>query len=152
MSKSAQLITRFWSAAGVIAIFALFVLGFLLPKPARIIVDSEPVRAVASIICIALLVHSWVRQRRCIRTWQGLAFVTLVLCLPALAAFWLVLNVIRFYSYAPDSGPNVYSVVIQLQDVTQWCGAALGIVVALWSITEVARRLVKRFLPPIASH
>lgn len=144
--------TRFWSAAAVVIIFGLLVIGSLLPNPARLIANSEPVRAVASVLWIALLVHSWVQQRRYIRTLRGLTFVTFILSLPALASFWLGLNVIRFYSYAPESEPNVYSVVIQLQSVIEWCGAVLGIVVALWFIIEVAHWLVKRFLPPIASH
>jgi len=152
MSNSAQFVTRFWSAAAVIVIFGLLVIGSLLPKPARTIANSEPVRAVASVLWIALLAHSWVKQRRYTRTWQGLTFVTLVLCLPTLAAFWLGLNVIRFYSYAPDFDSSVYWVVVQLQSVIQWCGVALGIVVALWSIIEISRWLVKRFLSPIANH
>jgi hypothetical protein len=66
------------------------------------------------VLCVALLIHSWFMQRRFTRTPQRLVLLTLVLCLPALASIWLGLNVIRFYSYAPesDANANVYSAVI----------------------------------------
>ena len=138
MSTTSRALARFWSVAAVIVILGLVPFGFL---------GSEPRRAFASILCVALLIHSWFMQRRFIRTPQRLVLLTLVLCLPALASLWLGLNVIRFYSYAPESEASVYSAVIRLQVVIEWCTATVGAVVVFWTIVELARWLVNRISP-----
>jgi hypothetical protein len=135
MSKTSQALARCWSVTAVIVILGLVLLGFL---------RSELGHGFASILCLALLTHSWLIQRSYTRTSQRLVFLTLVLCLPALASFWLGLNVIRFYSYDPEPGPDVYTVVILLQNIIEWCTAAVGVAVLLWAIVELARWLAKR--------
>jgi len=135
MSKTAIALVRSWSMGIVFCIIGSVLSGFL---------RSEPGRAFASILCLALLIHSWLMQRRYTRTPQRLVFLTLVFCLPTLASLWLGLNVIRFYSYAPESEPNLYSTVCGLQEVIAWCALAVGMVVVFWTIVDLACWLAKR--------
>ena len=79
----------------------LSILGLMLGR-------SEPVRALAAIVCLGLLVQSWFVQKQYARSRRQLVLVTLILSLPALASVWLGLNVIRFYSYDGDPGPGIY--------------------------------------------
>ena len=72
----------------VVVIFGLVLSGVLV---------SEAGRAVALILCLALLTQSWFMQRRYARNRERLVFLTLALCLPALASIWLEFNVVRFY-------------------------------------------------------
>jgi|GEM_PF-4660506 hypothetical protein len=81
-----------WSLIVVFAIFGLVASGML---------PSEPGRAVASALCMALMIQSWVMQRRYAKNRERLVLLTLALTLPALASLWLGMNVLRFYSYAP---------------------------------------------------
>jgi hypothetical protein len=151
VGKSAQFIARFWSAAVAFVVLGLVVLTrFPLPEPTPRIVFSELDLAVASTASITLLVHSIVTQRRYTRTLQGRTLIRLFLLLPALAALWLGLNVIRVYSYAPDAGLNVCWFVVETQDVIVWSGGILGVVVAIWSSIEGALWVVKRFLPQVS--
>ena len=108
MWHRSAVLTRSWSVALVLAIFGLIVSGVLL---------SEPARAVASLLCIALLIQSWITQRRYARTHERLAFLTVALSLPALASIWLGLNVLRFYSNSADSPTQIYSTVVHLQGI-----------------------------------
>src|SRR5882762_5684255 len=126
-------VTRSWSMGVVFVILGLIFLGVL---------PSEPGRAVASILCLALLVHSWLAQRRHVQTRQ-LLFLTLLLSLPALASLWLGLNVIRFYSYAPESSAPVYWAMVRSQNVIEWCARALVVAVTLWTVAALGRWLAK---------
>jgi hypothetical protein len=131
-----HIVARSWSVVAVGAIFALI-----------LYTQSEPTRAVASVICIGLLIQSWFMQRRYARSAHRLWLLSLALCVPALASVWLGLNVVRFYSYPGDSESKVYLVVTRLQSGIEWCGAALATVVVLWAIFELAHSLAKRISP-----
>jgi hypothetical protein len=97
-------LTRTWSLFAVFVILGLVVSGILL---------SELGRAVASVLCILLLIQSWIIQRKYARSRERLVLLSLVLSLPALAAFWLGLNVLRFYLYDPESPAQLYSAVVR---------------------------------------
>ena len=148
------MLERFWSSGVVILIFGVLVLGteFLEKGATRTAIRSESGHALASVLSIALLIHAWLKQRTYIKTWHGLVLSTLVLGLPALACTWLGLNVIRFYSYAPDAGHNIYWFVVQTQDIIVWSGKAVMVIVVLWSIFELAFWLGKRVSPSQARY
>jgi hypothetical protein len=77
-----------------------------------------------------------------------LVFLTFVLSLPGLAAVWLGLNVIRFYSYNPDSPPSGYNWVIPSQDAVWWLGCAVASILVLWAmITSICFLVNKTQLP-----
>jgi RHS repeat-associated protein len=132
---SPTVLTRTWSLFAVFVILGLVVSGILL---------SEPGRAVASVLCIPLLIQSWVIQRKYARSRERLVLLSLVLSLPALAAFWLGLNVLRFYLYDPESPAQLYSAVVRLQEVVQNLALALGLVVIFWAIVDLACFLAGR--------
>ncbi len=132
---SSPALVRSWSLIAVVAIFGLVVSGIL---------QSEPSRAGASVVCSALVIQSWVVQRRYARTREQLALITLALSLPALASLWLGLNVLRFYSYAPESRARPYLVVIRLQEIIQSVAFAIGLVVVFWTIVELSCFLAER--------
>jgi hypothetical protein len=133
-----QVLARSWSIAIVVAILGLPLLGLL---------PSEPGRAFASILCLALLVQSWFAQRRYFSDSRKLVLLTLVLSLPALASTWLGLNVIRFYSYPGDEESKVYSEVIRLQSGIEWFAVAVALVTGLWLVYELAHWLAARLSP-----
>ncbi len=128
-------LARSWSLIAVVAIFGLVVSGILL---------SEPGRAVASVLSLALVIQSWVMQRKYARTRERLVLLTLALSLPALASLWLGLNVLRFYSYAPESRAQLYSSVVRLQEMIQSVAYAIGLVVVFWTIVELSCFLAER--------
>lgn len=97
-----------WSLIVVTGIFGLV-----------IVLRSEPGRAVASVVCLALVMQSWFTQRRYVKSRERLVLVALALSLPALASVWLGLNVLRFYSYDPVSDISVYSTVVRLQAIIE---------------------------------
>jgi hypothetical protein len=128
-------LARSWSLIAVVAIFALVLSGILL---------SEPGRAVASVLSMALVIQSWIMQRRYARTRERLVLFTLALSLPAFASLWLGLNVLRFYSYAPESRAQLYSSVVRLQEMIQSVAYAIGLVVVFWTIVELSCFLAER--------
>jgi len=128
-------LARSWSLIVVFAIFGLVVSG---------IFSSEPGRAVASALCMALVIQSWVMQRRYAKNRERLVLLTLALTLPALASLWLGLNVLRFYAYAPESRGRLYSAVVRLQDLIQSVAYAIGLVVVFWTIVELSCFLAER--------
>jgi hypothetical protein len=100
--------------------------------------DSEPLRAIASLSALALLVHSWFLQRRYTKSKSTLAFFALVLSVPAMGALWLALNVVRFYSYPAESASRFYETVVRLQDIILDCAQTIGIVVFFWAAAATA--------------
>lgn len=132
---NSSVLARSWSLIAVVAIFGLVASGIL---------GSEPGRAVASVLCMALLVQSWVMQRRCARTREGLVLLTLALSLPAFASLWLGLNVLRFYFYAPESRTQLYPGVVRLQQMIQSVAYVIGLVVVFWTIVELSCFLAER--------
>jgi hypothetical protein len=125
--------TRGWSLLVVIGIFGLV-----------IVFRSEPGRAVASLVCLGLVIQSWFTQRRYVKSRERLVLVALALSLPALASVWLGLNVLRFYSYDPVSDISVYSVVVRLQAIIEGIAYAIGLVVFFWTIVEFSCFLAER--------
>jgi hypothetical protein len=132
---NSTILTRTWSLFAVFVVFGLVVSGILL---------SEPGRAVASVLCILLLIQSWVIQRKYARSRERLVLLSLALSLPALAALWLGLNVLRFYSYNPESPAQVYSAVVRIQEVVQNLALAVGLVVLFWAIVDLSCFLAGR--------
>lgn len=135
MSYSYPSLARSWSLIVVFAIFWLVLSGILL---------SEPGRAAASVLCMILVLQSWFTQRRYTKSRERLVLFTLALGLPALASLWLGLNVVRFYSYAPESRANLDSAVVRLQTIIGNVAYAVGLVVFFWTIVELSCFLAKR--------
>jgi len=108
--------------------------------------DYEVARAVLSVACIALLVHSWFMQRRYAQRKWRLVFWTLFLSLVALGPLWLGLNVIRAYSYPENWKTDIalYENICYLQDIVEQLAKVLGIAVFLWVLVDFVRWLVKR--------
>jgi hypothetical protein len=135
MWHSSAVLARSWGVLAVFVIFGLVVSGVL---------ASEPARAVASVFCIALLIQSWIMQRRYTRSRERLAFLTLALCLPALASMWLGLNVLRFYSYTGGAPSQSYSTVVRLQGIIQSVAYGAALVVGFWAIVEISCSIAER--------
>jgi len=98
---------------------------------------------------MGLLVQSWFVQRRYASNARRLWLSSLALCLPWLAAMWLGLNVIRFYTYNGaiehvGTQMNVYGAVIRIQYGLQWCALVLAVVVGIWAILEFAHFVAMR--------
>lgn len=96
MTKLSKLLMRYWSLATAIL---LPVIELLTEDLTRLFVDYEVARAVLTVVCIALLVHSWFMQRKYANSKWRLAFFTLLLSLVALGPVWLGLNVMRAHFY-----------------------------------------------------
>src|SRR5215472_16606980 len=140
---NSTILTRTWSLLTVFVIFGLVVSGILL---------SEPGRAVASVLCILLLIQSWVVQRKYARSRERLVLLSLFLSLPALAAVWLGLNVLRFYSYDPESPAQVHSAVVRIQEVIQNLAIAVGLDVLFWAIVDLSCFLAGRISVKLVGH
>jgi hypothetical protein len=134
LSKGAQVLRRGWSMLVLFGVFCLVISGAI---------RSEPGRAAAAVLSFGLVVQSWFAQRRYAKSRSTLALLSLILSLPALGSVWLGLNVLRFYSYAPESRAPVYSTAVRLQEIIVNCAIAIGIIVFFWSIAEVAKFLGK---------
>ncbi len=133
LAAKPSVFTRGWSLIAIIGIFGLV-----------IVLRSEPGRAVASVVCLALVMQSWFTQRRYVKSRETLVLVALALSLPALASVWLGLNVLRFYSYDPVSDISVYSTVVRLQAIIEGVAYAIGLVVFFWTIVEISCFLAER--------
>ena len=92
---------RYWSLATTLGL-PLMVFFFL---------DRDETRAIMSIACMILLIHSWFMQRRYTQNRSHLLFWTVVLFLPMLGATWLGLNVIR---------ADTYHYFLYLESEVQW--------------------------------
>jgi hypothetical protein len=109
--------------------------------------DYEVVRAALALVCIALLVHSWFRQRKYAKSKLRLAFFTLMLTLVALGPVWLGLNVMRAHYYRlnwDDHEVAVWSNICSIQYRVEQLARVLGIAVTLWVIVDSVRWLAKR--------
>ena len=133
--RNSPLFARSCSLIVVLGMFWLVMSGILL---------SEPGRAVGSVVCLALVAQSWFAQRRFVRSRERLVLMTLALSLPAFASLWLGLNVLRFYSYAPESRAYTYTAVVTLQRIIEISAYAVGMVVMLWTTGELGSFLAKR--------
>ena len=107
---------------------------------------SEIVRAVLAVGCTGLMIFQWLIYRKTDRGTQ-LLFLSLVVTTLGLSAVWLVLNVVRFYTYDPES-PQTWSwhtLIADVQEIIEWTVVALASVVFLWGLLLVARWLNRRF-------
>jgi len=143
MSNDHPFCLRYWSLA---AALLLPIIEFSCEGVIRLFMDYEVARAVLSVACIALLVHSWFMQRRYAQRKWRLVFWTLFLSLVALGPLWLGLNVIRAYSYPENWKTDIalYENICYLQDIVEQLAKVLGIAVFLWVLVDFVRWLVKR--------
>jgi hypothetical protein len=144
MLKLSKLLARYWSLATAILLPLIEVLteGLI-----RLFIDYEVSRAILSVVCIALLVHSWFMQRKYAESKWQLAFFTLLLTLVALGPVWLGLNVMRAHFYPLNWTTDeilLYTNICDLQDRVIQLAEVLGIAVALWVIVDRVRWLIKR--------
>jgi hypothetical protein len=118
-----QPLVRYWSLA----------ISLGLPVMVYILLDRNVARTITSIICIILLVHSWLMQNRYAQSRLRLLLWTFVLLLPMLGAIWLGLNVIRSntYEFAGDYArhlgdfrQSLYWYVVETQDRIVWIAKA----------------------------
>lgn len=96
------------------------------------LVHSEIIRAVLGVGCTALMVYQWLIYRKTNRGPQ-LLFLSLVTAGLGLSSVWLGLNVLRFYTYDPESHQlwAWHVLMIRVQANIQWAGAALAVIVFL---------------------
>jgi hypothetical protein len=134
-SSGAAVFRRGWSMLVVFGLFCLIMSGDMRPQPSR---------AAVAILSMGLVVESWFAQRRYTKTRTGLALLGLILSLPALGSLWLGLNVVRSYSYAPESRALLFAMVVRLQEIVVDCATAIGVIVFFWSTAEVSVFLGKR--------
>ena len=101
---------------------------------------SEIVRAVAAVGCFSLMIYQSLIGRR---TWSGARFVFLSLIAGnvGLVSVWLALNVVRFYTYAPESERiwSWHELVICVQNSLLWGIAAVAVIVSVWALLHFAR-------------
>jgi hypothetical protein len=94
---------------------------------------SEVVRAALAVTCIALMAFQWVLYRK---TVDGSKFLLLSLIVAwfTLASLWLSLNVVRYYTYNPESARTWawHTLVAQIQTPIAWAMALLIPVVFTW--------------------
>ena len=69
-----------------------------------------------------------------------------------MSAGQLWLNVLRFYSYDPESPAQVYSAVVRIQEVIQNLALAVGLVVLFWAIVDVSCFLARRISVKLVGH
>ncbi len=106
--------------------------------------QSEAVRAILALVCIALMLWQWRLYRKSER---GAHFVFLSLLVGgfALASVWLLLNVTRYHTYDGESGrSHVHQMVVSTQDRLVWVICALMAVVSVWALFHFARWLSGR--------
>lgn len=107
----------------------------------------EVVRAVCSFVCMALLVHSWFKQRSYAESKWRLVFFTLLLGLPGLGYVWLGLNVLRYYAYPMNWNMwELWQNVCFLQYKVEQLAEVLGLLVVAWTIVDVVRWMWKRLV------
>jgi hypothetical protein len=145
-----RIFDRYWSLG---AALLLPVMEIVAESTVRLGEYDEVLRALFSVVCLALLAHSWFLQRRYSQSRWRLAFWTLLLSLVVLGPIWLGLNVIRFYSY--DLGAdyqrnstlwyhNLYWYVVESQDIIVLLAKILGIAIVVWVAIDLVRWLAKR--------
>ncbi len=135
MPKIHPIIDRYWSLAAAILLPVIKVHSGGLIR-----------NELLSVICTALLIHSWFMQRKYAKSKWRLAFMTLLLSLIMLGPIWFGLNVIRAYTYPSNWKHDVdlYLYICDMQDKVWQVAQILGMAVVLWLIVDLARWLAKR--------
>jgi hypothetical protein len=93
-------------------------------------VGSEPVRAIAVVGSISLMIYQYVVYRRTSRGSRRV-FLSLLPAEVGLVSAWLALNVARFYTYDPET-PRTWAWherLIRTQDFLGWVIGALAAIV-----------------------
>lgn len=109
---------------------------FLLISTGRL--TSEPGRALVALLSMGLMVQCWFAQLHYVKSRSRRVLLGLILTLPALGSLWLGLNVVRFYSYGPESPTSLYSAVVRAQSIVVSLAIILGLIAMQLSIAEVA--------------
>lgn len=107
---------------------------------------SDIVRAALAAGCTGLMIFQWLIYRKTERGMR-LLFLSLLVTTLGLSSVWLGLNVVRVYTYDPES-PQIWArhmLIVDAQEIIQWTVVALATVVSLWGLLLVARRLNRRF-------
>ena len=143
MPSLTQIVRRFGSA--IIAVLLPF-LALLIEQPIATLLDIhfEIVRAVVSVACIVLLIHSGLRQRAYSRDRWEFSFWIALLGVPLLGATWLGLNVIRYYLYPDywtDNKVARWELVYTMQLWDQRAAVALTLAVAVWGVFVLLFRI-----------
>ena len=97
---------------------------------------------------IALMFYQWLTYRKTSSGAQ-LVFLSLIVAGYGLASLWLALNVVRFYTYNPESAHlwASHMFVIRVQDALVWGVGALVVAVSLWALLQFAQWLGRRVSP-----
>ena len=106
--------------------------------------QSEIVRAVVAVGCMGLMVYQWLTYRK---TTSGSNFMLLSLVAGVtLASLWLALNVVRFYTYDPESDRAWawHTLVIRVQTPLARVVGLLVVIVFVWALLLLARWLSRR--------
>jgi len=142
MLRTRQIFGRYWSLG---AALILPVIGIVVESTISRSWDCEKITlAVISVVCVALLVLSWFKQRKYTQSKWRLAFFTILLSLLALGPLWLGLNVVRSYSYAGEQPYTLYGAFVHLQDAVVRLAKVLCAVVLLWVVVDLARWIGRR--------
>jgi len=142
MPSVTKIVRRFGSAI-VAVLLPFLVLTIEQPIATHLGIHYEIVRAVVSVMCIVLLIHSGFRQREYSRGRWELSFWVALLGVPLLGATWLGLNVIRYYLYPDywtDSKVARWELICTMQLWDQRAAVALTLVVAVCGVFVLLSR------------
>lgn len=144
MPKTHPIFDRYWSLAAAIL---LPVIELSCEGLIRLFMDYEVARAVLAVVSIALLVHSWLLQRKHTTNRWRLGFFTLLLSLVALGPVWLELNVFRYYAHPMNWNKwELWQAICEWQYRVEQLAQILVVGVALWVTVDLVRWRVKRGL------
>jgi hypothetical protein len=135
MTKVRELLKRFWSLALVLCLSGVE----LLAEKSSAYPDQETTRAVLSVVGITLVVHSWIMQRKSLRSNWRLTFWTLFLTFFALEFLWLGLNSIRGATYPnePNADNRAYWFAVVWQDRIVLLAKVVAGIVGTWIVIDI---------------
>lgn len=151
MLKARAIFDRYWSLGTALVLPMMEILAERVTR--GLAGNYEVARAILSVACIALLIHSWFKQRMKAKGGWQLGFFTLLLSLLALGSIRIGLNVIRADSYdlAADYQAhanlwyhNLYWNVVDMQGAIVLLAKVLGAAVVLWAVAGSCMWLNRR--------
>ena len=109
------------------------------------LLNSEIVRAVLAVFCTALMIYQWLIYRKTNRGMQ-LLFLWLVVGGLTLSSIWVGLNVVRFYTYDPESNRMWawHMLIVQIQEIIKWAVVGLAAIAFLCGLLLLARWINER--------
>ena len=109
------------------------------------LLNSEIVRAVLAVLCTSLMFYQWLIYRKTNRGMQ-LFFLSLVVGGLALSSVWIGLNVVRFYTYDPESHRlwAWHMLIVHIQEIVKWAVVGLAAVAFLCGLLLLARWINER--------